>query len=136
MQLEPYLFFHGRCEEALNFYKECLRGEITGLSRFAGSPMESQTDASYKDKIMHASFEAEGVKFMASDGRPGPGPDGEDDIALCISTNDNAEGERVFKALSQGGTIDMPLDTAFWGGKFGALTDRFGVQWMVSIESH
>jgi len=133
MQLEPYLFFHGRCEEALNFYKESLGGEISGLSRFAGSPMESQVDASYKEKVMHAKFEADGVKFMASDGRPGPGPDGEDDIALCLSTGDDAEGERVFKALAEGGKVDMPLEKAFWGGKFGALTDRFGVQWMVEI---
>ncbi|HEX4014245.1 MAG TPA: VOC family protein [Candidatus Cybelea sp.] len=133
MQLEPYLFFHGRCEEALNFYKDCLGGEIVGINRFAGSQMESQVDESYKDKVMHASFAADGVKFMASDGRPGPGPDGQDDIAMCLSTSDDAEGERVFAALAQGGTIDMPLEKAFWGGKFGALTDRFGVQWMVNI---
>jgi PhnB protein len=134
MQLEPYLFFHGRCEEALNFYAQCLRGEIKGLNRFAGSPMEGQVDAGFRDKIMHASFEAGGVKFMASDGRPGPAPDGEDDIALCISTNDAAEGERIFNALAAGGSVEMPLADAFWGGKFGSLTDRFGVQWMVSVE--
>jgi PhnB protein len=71
MQLEPYLFFHGRCEEALNFYKDCLRGEISELNRFAGSPMESEVSSDYKNKIMHASFVAGDVKFMASDGRPG-----------------------------------------------------------------
>lgn len=135
MQLEPYLFFHGRCEEALNYYKESLRGEVTSLSRFAGSPMESQVGSDYKDKIMHASFEAGDVKFMASDGRPGPSPDGEDDIALSLATRDPAEGERVFAALADGGTVEMPLQEAFWGGKFGSLTDRFGVQWMVSIHS-
>ncbi len=133
MQLEPYLFFHGRCEEALNFYKECLGGEITSLHRFAGSPMESQTDPSFKEKVMHASFEAGGVKFMASDGRPGPAPDGEDDIALSLATNDAAEGERIFAALSQGGNVEMPLADQFWGGKFGQVTDKFGVQWMMSI---
>ena len=133
MQLEPYLFFHGRCEEALNFYAQALRGEITALSRYAGSPMESHTDESYREKVMHASFVAGDVKFMASDGRPGSPPDGQDDIALSLATSDAAEGERVFKALAEGGTIEMPLDEAFWGGRFGALTDRFGVQWMVSI---
>jgi PhnB protein len=72
------------------------------------------------------------LKFMASDGRPGTPPDGEDDIALSIATKDVAEGERVFKALSQGGTIEMPFDKAFWGGRFGQLVDKFGIQWMVS----
>ena len=103
MQLEPYLFFHGKCEEALNFYKDCLRGEIVEMNRFGGSPMEGQVDPAYRDKIMHASFVAGDVKFMASDGRPGAGPDGEDDVALCLSTSDAAEGERVFNALAQGG---------------------------------
>lgn len=91
MQLEPYLFFHGRCEEALNFYKNCLGGEIVGISRFAGSPMESQVDAAYRDKVMHASFVSGDVKFMASDGRPGEAPDGNDDIALSDAL---AEGAR------------------------------------------
>ena len=133
MQLEPYLFFHGRCEEALNFYKDCLRGEIVGMSRFEGSPMEGNVDADYRNKIMHASFVAGDVKFMASDGRPGAGRDGENDIALSLATNDAAEGERVFAALADGGTVSMPLADAFWGGRFGQVTDRFGVQWMVSI---
>ncbi|MGA8797083.1 MAG: VOC family protein [Candidatus Cybelea sp.] len=135
MQLEPYLFFHGRCEEALNFYKDCLRGEIVGINRFAGSPMESQVDPSFKDKVMHASFVAGDVKFMASDGQPGPEADGEDDIALSLATNDAGEGERVFAALAEGGKVGMPMEEAFWGGKFGSLTDRFGVQWMVSVHA-
>jgi len=133
MELEPYLFFHGRCEEALNFYKECLRGEIVGLNRFAGSPMESQVGSDYKDKVMHASFVAGDVKFMASDGRPAAPRDGDDDIALSLATGDAAEGERVFNALAAGGQVTMPLQDVFWGGKFGSLTDRFGVQWMVSV---
>jgi PhnB protein len=133
MQLEPYLFFHGRCEEALNFYKQCLGGEIVGMNKYAGSPMEDQVDPSFKDKVMHASFAAGDVTFMASDGRPGPAPDGEDDIALSLATSDAAEGERVFAALSEGGNVEMPLADAFWGGKFGQVTDRFGVQWMLSI---
>jgi PhnB protein len=133
MQLEPYLFFHGRCEEALNFYKECLRGEITSLNRFEGSPMAANVGPDYKDKVMHASFVAGDVKFMASDGQPGPAPDGDDDVALSLATSDSAEGERVFNALAAGGTVSMALQEQFWGGSFGSLTDRFGVQWMVSI---
>jgi PhnB protein len=133
MQLEPYLFFHGTCEEALNFYKRCLGGEITGLNRFAGSPMEQQVDAGYREKIMHASFVAGDVKFMASDGRPGSPSDGDGDIALSLATNDAAEGERVFNALAEGGKVTMPLEDAFWGARFGSLTDRFGVQWLISV---
>lgn len=133
MQLEPYLFFHGRCEEALNFYKDCLRGEINGLHHYAGSPMEDQVDQNFRGKVMHANFVAGDVRFMASDGRAGPAPDGNDDIALSLATDDRAEGERVFAALSEGGNVDMPLADAFWGGKFGQVTDRFGVQWMLSI---
>ncbi len=72
MQLEPYLFFHGRCEEALNFYKECLRGEIVGLNRFAGSPMEQSVDASFRDKVMHASFVAGGVEIHGLRRKDGP----------------------------------------------------------------
>lgn len=135
MQLEPYLFFHGRCEEALKFYKQCLHGEIVDISRFAGSPMAEKVDADYRDKVMHASFVAGDVKFMASDGQPGPAPHGEDDIALSLATSDADEGERVFNALAEGGQVSMPLQQAFWGGRFGSLTDRFGIQWMVSVHS-
>jgi PhnB protein len=95
--------------------------------------MQSQVSDDFKDKVMHASFVAGDVKFMASDGRAGAAPDGQDDIALSLATSDDAEGKRVFAALADGGTVEMPLEEAFWGGKFGSLTDRFGVQWMVSV---
>jgi len=132
MQLEPYLFFHGRCEEALTFYKVCFGGDFE-VNRFAGSPMEGDVGPEFRDKIMHANFVAGDLKFMASDGRPGSPPDGQDDIVLSLATSDAAEGERVFKTLSEGGEVGMPLKEMFWGGRFGELTDRFGVQWMVSI---
>lgn len=132
MQLEPYIFFHGTCEEALSFYAACFGGEIVGLSRMSDSPPEHQGDPSWGNKVMHASFAAGDLKFMASDGRPGTPPHGEDDIALSVAAKDAAEGERVFKALSQGGTVEMPFEKAFWGGRFGQLVDKFGIQWMVS----
>lgn len=132
MELQPYLFFHGKCEEALNFYASCFNGKITQMSRFEGSPVEGDAGPDYRNKIMHATFSADGMTFMASDGRPGPGPDGEDDVVLSVSTQDAGEGERIFKALSEGGKVSQPLDNAFWGGRFGSLTDRFGIQWMVT----
>lgn len=133
MQLAPYLFFHGACEEALNFYAKCLNGHIAHLSRVAGTPAEEHVSPEHRNMVMHATFVAGDVTFMASDGRPGALPDGEDDIVLSLATSDAAEGERVFAALAEGGKVEMPLQDAFWGGRFGQLTDRFGIQWMLSI---
>jgi len=133
MQLEPYIFFHGRCEEALSFYVKCFGGEVVQMSRMSDAPAEFQGDASWSNKVMHATFVAGDLKFMASDGRPGNPPDGEDDIALSVATNDAGQGERVFNALSEGGKVEMALQDAFWGGRFGQVTDKFGIQWMVSI---
>jgi PhnB protein len=132
MQLEPYIFFHGTCEEALNFYAACFGGEIVQLSRMSDAPSEHQVDTAWNNKVMHASFAAGDLKFMASDGRPGTPPHGEDDIALSVATTSVAEGQRVFNALAQGGTIEMPFEAAFWGGKFGQIVDKFGIQWMIT----
>lgn len=132
MKLEPYIYFHGTCEEALNFYAECFNGKIEGLTRMSEAPPEFQPDASWGNKVMHATFIADGMSFMCSDGRPGTPPHGEDEIALSVATEDAAEGDRVFNALAEGGNVEMPLAPAFWGGRFGQLTDKFGIQWMVS----
>jgi PhnB protein len=133
VKLEPYIFFHGTCEEALNFYTSCFNGKIEGLSRFSELPKEYQTgDESWNNKVMHATFVAGDLKFMAADGRPGTPPHGEDEIALSIATEDSAEGDRVFNALAEGGKVEMPLDKVFWGGRFGQVVDKFGIQWMVS----
>ncbi|HEX8806306.1 MAG TPA: VOC family protein [Candidatus Aquilonibacter sp.] len=132
MKLEPYIFFHGTCEDALNFYAKCFNGKIEGMTRMSEAPPEHLPDPSWANKIMHATFIAGDLKFMASDGRPGTPPHGEDEIALSIATEDATEGERVFSALSQGGTVEMPLQEAFWGGRFGQIVDKFGIQWMVS----
>ena len=131
MELEAYLFFDGNCEEALNYYKGVFGGEVTTLNRYEGSPMEAQVPPDYKNKIIHAVFQAPTLKFMASDGRPGT-QRGEGRVSLSLATRDNAEAERVFNALADGGTIDMPLANSFWGAKFGMCTDRFGLDWMVS----
>jgi len=131
MELEPYLFFNGDCEAALNFYKGVFGGEITALNRFEGSPVESEMPPEYKNKIMHANFKSPTLKFMASDGRPGTEQIGSR-ISLSLGTSDLAEGKRVFDKLSEGGTVDMPLADAFWGGKFGMVTDKFGIDWMLS----
>jgi PhnB protein len=133
MQLEPYLYFYGRCEEALEFYKNAIGGSYD-LTRFEGSPMAEQVPANFRNKVMHATFNGPGMSFMASDGGGERAIDPKTgNIALSLATSDTAEGERVFNALAQGGSIRFPLADAFWGGRFGSLTDRFGTEWMVSI---
>ena len=132
MQLAPYIFFYGRCKEALDFYKNAIGGDYH-LQTIGESPMADQFPKETHGNVMHASFSGNGVTFMAADGRENKTIDPEaGNISLSISTDDSAEGERVFKALSEGGKVDMPLADAFWGGKFGMLTDKFGNEWMVS----
>ena len=137
MQLEPYLFFDGNCEEALNFYKNAFNGEIEGLSRWsdmpkdaAGPPVTPETG----NRVMHARFKSPGVAFMASDASPGK-KYGEGAISLSVATSDLAEAERVFNYLAQGGNVEMPMADTFWGAKFGMLTDTYGLDWMVSCHT-
>jgi PhnB protein len=134
MELEPYLHFGGNCEEALNFYRGVFGGEIAGLMRFEGSPLMTDLPADYGSKVMHASFVgANGdVKFMASDGRPNSTHDQGSRISLSVSMSDVADGERVFRALADGGTVTMDFQKTFWGATFGMLTDKYGIDWMVN----
>lgn len=131
MQLEAYLFFDGRCEEALAFYKQILGGDYD-MNRFAGSPMESEVGADWAQKIMHATFKGSGFTFMASDRRPGNTQAPEGNVALSLASTDTEEAKNVFQRLSEGGEVTMPFGPTFWGGSFGMLTDRFGQEWMVS----
>lgn len=132
VELKPYIFFYGRCEEALEFYKKTFGGTYEA-SRIAGSPMESQVPPEFRDKIMHASFTAPGVAFYASDGgsQKKVNPD-EGNISLALDAPDGAAGDRIFAALSDGGNVTQPLQAAFWGGRFGMIQDRFGIEWMVT----
>ncbi len=134
LELEPYLQFDGDCEEALNFYKGIFGGEITSVNRFEGSPMESEVPPDYKNKIMHANFKAPTLKFMGSDGMPGTTARGGGHVSLSLGGRDIAEGQRVFDALAAGGTVTMPFADTFWGAKFGMITDKYGIDWMVNIE--
>lgn len=132
MRLEPYIFFYGRCEEALEFYKKVLGGTYE-LQRVKDSSMGAQMPADAGNRVMHSSFTAPGITFMASDGRETKAIDPEaGNIVLSLGANDCAEGERIFKALSEGGNVKMPFGDAPWGdGKFGSLDDRFGIEWMI-----
>ncbi|HEY9085124.1 MAG TPA: VOC family protein [Candidatus Tyrphobacter sp.] len=137
MQLVPYIFFYGRAEEALEFYKSVLGGTYEAMrSGDAPEEISREINPEHKQKIMNASFTAPGISFMCSDGRPDDDakridPD-EGNISLALSVTDGAEGNRLFAALSQGGSVRVPLDDAFWGGRFGIIHDRFGIEWMVT----
>jgi PhnB protein len=132
MELAPYIFFYGRCEEALEFYKTALGGSYD-LKRIEGSPMAEEVPPEQRNRVMHATFTGPGITFMASDG-PGTKPIDPDagNITLSLATSDKAQGERVFNALADGGKVITPIADAFWGGRFGMLTDRFGIEWMMS----
>ncbi|TAM75746.1 VOC family protein [bacterium] len=132
MQLQPYIFFYGRCEEALEFYKSVLGGSFE-MMRHGDSPMADQVSPEFRNKVMHASFKAGDAAFMASDGASAKSIDPEaGNISVSLTATDRVEGERVFNALSQGGNVKVPFDDAFWGGKFGMLDDRFGIEWMIT----
>jgi len=133
LELEPYLHFDGTCEAALNFYSGVFGGGIEGLNRFAGSPMEHDLPPEHLQRVMHASFRSPSIRFMASDGRPERDGPGGHEISLCLSTTDLAEAERVFSQLGEGGQVTMPFGDTFWGSKFGMVTDRYGIQWMVTV---
>lgn len=131
MQVEPYLFFDGRCEEALKFYQQALGAEVTGLLRYRESPQPEEVPAGAEDKIMHALFRLGNSTVMVSDDCTGhPTFQG---FALTLSVAEPAEAEGLFNALADGGRVQMPLAKTFWSPLFGMVADRFGVLWMVTV---
>ena len=132
--IQPYLFFGGRCEEALAFYRTKLGAQVDMLMRFKESPEPTppgMLSPGFEDKVMHASFRIGGNTLMASDGtEPGSTFAG---FSLSIAVPTVADADRVFAALADGGQVQMPLDKTFWSERFGMLTDRFGLGWMVSV---
>ncbi len=132
-QLVPYIFFYGRCEEALEFYKGVFGGSYE-MMRVSESPVAEHMPPGSGNSVMHASFTADGVAFMASDGRETKAVDpNAGNVSMALSYDDAERGERVFTALSAGGNVGMPIGAAFWGGRFGMLTDKFGTEWMVTL---
>jgi PhnB protein len=131
-QLQPYVFLYGRCEEALKFYKDVFGGTYE-IMRVKDTPMANEMPAGSGERVMHASFKAPSISFLASDGRDVKTIDPEaGNVSLALSLAQAAEGDRIFKSLSQGGKVTMPLESVFWGGRFGAVQDRFGNEWLIS----
>jgi PhnB protein len=132
MQVQPYLFFDGRCEEALEFYKSALGADVQMLMRFKDNPEPQANPAGAGDKVMHTSFRIGDTTVMASDGRCQGQPSFQG-FALSLTAPDDAAAERLFAALAEGGQVQMPLAKTFFSSRFGMVADRFGVPWMVVV---
>jgi PhnB protein len=134
-EIKPYIFFYGRCAEALEFYKSVFGGDAQ-VMRVSDTPGDIQTHmpAGSGDAVMHASFTADGIAFYASDGMQRKDVDPEaSNISIAINLDDGARGERIFAALSDGGNVQMPIGNAFWGGRFGSVVDKFGTEWVMTL---
>jgi len=136
--IHPYLFFRGRCEEALSFYEGALGAEVSLLLRHSDNPAPSAEYAvppEFADKVMHATFHVGGATLHASDGSGSHEARAFGGFSLSLQLPSQAEVEQAFAALSEGGEVTLPLGKTFWSPCFGMLTDRFGIGWMLAVES-
>jgi PhnB protein len=134
MPVEPYLFFDGKCEEALEFYRRTIGAEVTALLRWKDSPDPRMAMPGAEDKVMHSQLRIGDTTIMASDGQCQGKPDFQG-FALSVTAADVAEADRLFAALGEGGQVQMPLSETFFSPRFGMLADRFGVPWMIYVEA-
>jgi PhnB protein len=132
MKLNPYLNFDGNGEEALNFYKDALGGEITMLSRYGDSPMPADED--WKNKLMHSRLVFDGNVIMISDVFKEMSVKKEGNVVLNIDVETLDQINQVFAKMAEGGKVTMELQDTFWGARFGMLKDKFGVDWMFNHE--
>jgi PhnB protein len=133
--IEPYLFFNGKCEEAIEFYRKALGAEVEMIMRFKESPeppKPGMVPPGFENKIMHASFRVGQTTIMASDGCEA-GKANFEGFSLAISVASENEADRIFAGLADGGQVRMPLGKTFWSPRFGMVADRFGIGWMVSV---
>jgi PhnB protein len=136
MVVQPYLYFHGRCEEALAFYEQALGAQVTFKMRHSEAPAEYAAQGEAGQRIMHASFKVGQTTLMATDGMPGDNtPPVYAGFSISISLDSMDKGEKIFDALAQGGEVRMPWQSTFWAKGFGMVTDKFGVPWMVNVEN-
>ena len=130
MQFIPYLDFDGNCREAFAFYAQAFRGTIVAMMTYGESPMASQCEPGVLGNVMHACLDSGGGLLMGADG---PMPSGERRGGVVnAQVTDPEDAERIFAALSEGGSVQMPLQETFWALRFGMLTDRFGKGWLVN----
>lgn len=136
MQVQPYLFFDGRCEEAVAFYRRALGAEVTSVMRFKEmpNPQPGMIPPGSEDKVMHLSLRIGDTTILASDGRCHGQPSFQG-VALTLTVPDDAKAEQFFNALADGGRVQMPLSKTFFSSRFGMAADRFGVSWMILVDS-
>jgi PhnB protein len=132
VQVQPYLSFDGRCDEAIAFYQKALGAEVQMLMRWKDAPDKSMCTPTNADKVMHSQIRIGDTVAMASDGRNTGHPEFKG-FSLAISAKDASEVDRMFGALSEGGQITMPLTETFFSPRFGMVADKFGVQWMLLV---
>ena len=133
MELNPYLTFNGQCEAAFKFYERVLGGKIEAMMTFGSSPMAEQTSPEWRNKIMHARMTVGDQVLMASDAPPDR-HEAMKGIMVTLGIDDPKEAERIFRALADKGTVQMPIQETFWAARFGMLTDQFGTPWMINCE--
>lgn len=133
MQINPYLFFNGNCEEAFKFYERSLGGKIEAMMAHTGTPAEQHVPAEWRDKIMHARLVVNGQVLMGSD-LPPADYQGTKGFSVSLQIKDPADAERIFNALKEKGKVTLALEKTFWAARFGMLVDQFGIPWMVNCE--
>jgi PhnB protein len=133
MQVQPYLFFDGRCEEALEFYKKAVGAKVTALMRFKDCPSQAQNPPGSAEKVMHCNFSIGSSQIMASDGDC-KGHMKSEGFALSIAADSTDQAEQMFNGLIPGGQVTLPLGETFFAKRFGMLKDKFGVHWMIMAE--
>ena len=140
MNINPYLNFNGKTEEAFRFYEKALGGKLTEIHRFGSMPSHGGPELTPEQQalVLHVGLELpDGQMIMASDMIEGMGParvEG-NNVSISVHPDNRQEADRIFKALAQGGTITMPIVDQFWGDYFGSLIDRFGINWMVNYSA-
>ena len=133
--VQPYLFFDGKCEEALEFYKSTIGAKVDMMMRFKESPEPAHAPANSGDKIMHAAFHVGETQVLASDGHCAGKPSFQG-FGLALNAKNDAEAEKLFGAVGKGGQVLQPLTKTFFASKFGMVADRFGIMWMVIAEAN
>lgn len=129
--LTSYLVFNNNCRDAMNFYHDVLGGNLQVMT-MADSPMKDQVLPGAENLVMHAFLQADGFAIMASDGMVGAPPVNGDSVQLALGVNSNEDADSIFGKLAAGGSIQMPIQETFWAHRYGQLTDKFGIHWMVS----
>ena len=130
MNVQPYLSFEGRAQEAIDFYKSALGAKVDAIMHFKDAPPEMNTSPESKDKVMHSAFHIGDTQIMATDGQCS-GKATFSGITLTLNATSNGEAEKLFNALAQGGKVNMPMSETFFAHRFGMVADKFGVAWMV-----